>query len=387
MPPSGGDSPGHDTSTSPDAVPEAADQVADGTVAGDGPIAAPTKRGRWRSLPWYHKTLVIGGSLLMVISAGTLALAYGLSNRYNQMVTHEPILVESLAGSRPENGPLNFLVLGTDSRAGEAADEADDSGARSDTILLVHISEGLHDAFIVSIPRDSWVEVPEGGDWGGGMNKINSAFTFGGAAHTARTVFELTQIPLDGAVIVNFGGIQKMVDAVGGVHVCPPYDVPNHHRRDFPAYEGWWKGECYDMSGEEAQVFVRQRYDVPGGDFGRIRSQQLVMAALAEKATSMGVITNPVRLDALLSTIAQSLTLDESMNLRDLAFSLTGIRPNDLTFATLPHDGATQIAGQSVVQLDLEKCEELFAAILADRTDEWLADNPQPDVASYNPTP
>jgi LCP family protein required for cell wall assembly len=323
----------------------------------------------------------------MVISFGTLGLVYGLSNRYNDMASHENILDESIMGNRYANGPLNFLVLGTDSRAGEAGNQADASGAQSDTILLVHVAEGLSKAFIVSIPRDSWVNVAPTTGWGGGMNKINSAFAYGGAAHAARAVYDLTKIPLDGAIIVNFGGIQHMVDAVGGVHVCPPYDVPNHHTRDFPQYDGWWKGECYDMSGEEAQVFVRQRYDVPGGDFGRMKSQQLVMRALAEKATSTGVITNPGRLDALLSTIAQSLTLDQSMNLRDLAFSLKGVSPSQLTFATLPHDGTAQIDGQSVVQLDMVKCQELFQAILNDRTDEWLAAHPQSDVASYDPTP
>jgi LCP family protein required for cell wall assembly len=277
-------------------------------------------------------------------------------------------------------------VLGTDSRGGEAANQADGSGAQSDTILLVHISEGLNKALIVSIPRDSWVNVPAAGNWGGGFAKINSAFAVGGAAHAARTIYDLTKIPLDGAIIVNFGGIRQMVDAVGGVQVCPPYDVPNHHRRDFPQYEGWWKGQCYNMSGEEAQVFVRQRYDVPGGDFGRMRSQQLVMKALAEKATSSGVITNPARLDALLSTVAQSLTLDESMNLRDLAFSLKGISPSALSFATLPHNGTATINDQSVVQLNMVKCQQLFQAILDDRTDEWLAANPQREIPSYDPT-
>lgn len=338
-------------------------------------------------MPWRQRSLVVAGTILAVLSAGTLALVYGLSNRYNDMAGHENILDDAITGNRYANGPLNFLVLGTDSRAGEAGSQADRSGSRSDTILLVHISEGLNKAFVVSIPRDSWVNVPAAGDWGGGMNKINSAFQFGGAAHTARTVYDLTKIPLDGAVIVNFGGIKEMVDAVGGVRVCPPYDVPNHHTKDFPQYEGWWKGQCYEMSGAEAQVFVRQRYDVPGGDFGRMKSQQLVMKALAEKATSSGVITNPVRLDALLSTVARSLTLDQSMNLRDLAFSLKGISPNDLKFATLPHDGTAQVNGLSTVQLDMAKCQELFQAILNDKTDEWLAANPQPEVPSYEATP
>src|SRR5204863_222356 len=115
---------------------------------------------------------------------------------------------------------------------------------------------------------------------------------------------------------------------VGGVHVCPPYDVPNYFTADFPQYNrGWQKGRCYDMKGEEAEVFMRQRHDVPGYDLGRIKSQQLVMKALAEKATSSGVVTNLSKLDALLNTAAKSLTVDKRMNLRDLAFQLRGIKP------------------------------------------------------------
>ncbi len=93
------------------------------------------------------------------------------------------------------------------------------------------------------------------------------------------------------------------------------------------------------MQGEETEVFVRQRVDVPGGDFGRMRSQQLVMKALASKATSAGVLTNPGKLDALLLAATRSLTIDQNMDLRALAFALKGINPDNIEFATLPHTG------------------------------------------------
>ena len=378
-----------------------------------------------RKLPWYHKALIIVGCLMVVVSGSVLALTF----RYDSMTDHEKILDDSISGGLPRNGPWNFLVLGTDSRAGEAGDQAATSGANSDTILLVHIAEGLKKAFIVSIPRDSYSYVPAPGEdvaslavtqqpgfgsyiykpapgsGGGSLRKINSAFADGGAANTAKAVWWLTttrtvtaentvtydRIPLNGAIIVNFNGIQQMVDAVGGVRVCPPYTVPSNQpgvSRHYPQYkDGWKKGRCYDMSGEEAQVFVRMRYDVPGGDFGRMKSQQLVMKALAEKATSFGVLTNPAKLDGLLSSIARSLTLDQSLNLRDLALALAGISPNDLKFATLPFVKTERIDGiGSSVVLDMAKCEELFRAIMNDQTDEWLAANPQSDVPSYEGT-
>jgi LCP family protein required for cell wall assembly len=347
-----------------------------------GPPLATKPKGR---PPWYLTAMIVVGCVLIVMSSGALILMYKLSDRYDARATHTDIL-----GDVPRNptvdfeeGPLNYLVLGTDSRADEALPSAA-GGVRSDTILLVHITKGLGSAFIVSIPRDSYVEVPAGGSWRGGLNKINSAFAFGGAALAAKTIYNLSKIPFDGAMIINFAGVVNMVNAVGKVHVCVPYDVPNYFK-DFPQYKNGWPKGCYDMGGEEAEVFMRQRHDVPGGDFGRIRSQQLVMKALIEKATSAGMLTSPNKLDSLLIAAAQSLTIDNSMNLRDLAFALKGIKPSKILFATAPYKGTMTTSVGSSVQLDTAGCQVLFKAILDDKTTEWLAAHPQPNVASYGP--
>jgi LCP family protein required for cell wall assembly len=223
------------------------------------------------------------------------------------------------------------------------------------------------------------VDVPAGGDWRGGKNKINAAFAYGGAALAARTIYNLTKEPLNGAMIVNFAGVRNMVEAVGGVRVCIPYRVVS----SFGEYKKTWEVGCHDMDGREAEVFMRQRKNVPGGDFGRMKSQQLVMAALAKKATSSGVITNPGRLDALLLTAARSLTVDKNLKLRDLAFALKGIDPDNIMFASAPHAGTIRTDVGSSVQLNEAACARLFQAIRDDRTAEWLAANPQPDVAKY----
>jgi LCP family protein required for cell wall assembly len=342
------------------------------------PALGVAEKPRSRKQQWYLKLMIGVGAGLILISSGVLALVYGLSSRYNNQVGHEDILSNIPRNTQvaPE-GPLNYLVLGTDSRT------ADANGARSDTMLLVHINKGLKSAFIVSIPRDSYVNVPAGKGWNGGLNKINSAYAFGGAALAAKTIYNLTQIPLDGAVVINFAGVVNMVNAVGGVHVCVPYDVPNFFTSDYPQYNKGWKAGCHDMMGEEAEIFMRQRHDVPGGDFGRMKSQQLVMKAIAVKATSAGIIANPVKLDNLLSTVAKSLTIDKSMNLRDLAFALKGISPDTLTFATAPYKGTIDTPAGSSVQLDTAADQVLWQAILDDKTTEWLATHPQPDVATY----
>src|SRR5262249_888296 len=142
-------------------------------------------RGRKkRHTPWYLTAMVVVGAALIVISAGTFALIYGLSDRYDSKTTHADILGNGTRNNNTnlEEGPLNHLVLATDSRDTSTTTSENSTGSRSDTILLVHVAKGLGSAFIVSIPRDSYVDVPAGGDWKGGMNKINAAFSFGGAA-------------------------------------------------------------------------------------------------------------------------------------------------------------------------------------------------------------
>ena len=363
----------------------------DGGRAGQGPAddehlgGRSTARARLKS-PWYFKTLLILGCLLVVMSTGTLALVYGLSSRYEGKVTRDNHILDGVPQPRNagDNGPLNYLVLGTDSRDPADSQGLDSTGTRSDTILLVHIARGRNSAFVVSIPRDSYVDIPAGGSWKGGKNKINAALSFGGANLAAKTVYELTRVPLNGAMIVNFAGVENMVDAVGGVHVCPPYDVPNYFTSDFPQYNaGWKKGKCYDMKGEEAEVFLRQRHDVPGGDFGRMRSQQLVMQALAQKATSAGIIANPLKLDRLLVTAAENLTVDKNLDLRSLAFQLKGISPGNIQYATAPHASIENTSAGSSVILDMTGCAELFKAVLDDDTGPWLAAHPQKDVPTY----
>jgi LCP family protein required for cell wall assembly len=329
--------------------------------------------------PWHLKTMIIVGSVLMVVSGLGLGLLFGVSGRYEDEVTRDDILEGMPQPESAADGPFNYLVLGTDSREDESTEQADSTGSQSDTIVLVHVAKGLQRAFIVSIPRDSYVDVPAGGKWAGGKNKINAAFAYGGARLAAKTIYNLTKVSLNGAMIVNFAGVRNMIEAVDGVRVCIPYRVVS----SFGEYQKTWDIGCHDMDGREAEVFVRQRKGVPGGDFGRMKSQQLVMQALAKKAASSGTITNPAKLDALLLTAARSLTVDNNLNLRDLAFSLKGIDPGSIMFASAPHAGTMRTEAGSSVQLDEAGCAELFQAIRDDKTAEWLAKHPQSEVASY----
>ncbi|SNR62251.1 LCP family protein [Actinoplanes regularis] len=358
----------------------------DAPIAPDEPTTTadvPPKRRGWfgRRSGWV-KALIMLGVLVVLVSSGVAGGAYLLVSRYENKVDRAALLpsapAEEAARSKQnwESGALNLLLLGSDSRATEPGGTSP-IGERSDTIMLVHIARDRDKATIISIPRDSYVEVPAGGSWKGGKNKINAAFAFGGAALTATTVQKLTGIPLDGAMIANFASIRDLVDAVGGVEVCVPYDV----KSTFSDRE--WKQGCHAMDGAIAEEFMRQRYNVPGGDFGRIRNQQLVVQAVISKVARNNLLYKPLELDTLLGIAADSLTVDQSLDLRDLVFAVRDIRPRNITYATVPYTSAgLKTPAGSAVKLDDQAAAEMFAAVRDDTIDRWLAENPPREPGS-----
>jgi LCP family protein required for cell wall assembly len=348
-------------------------------VAGTEPAidtTPPKSRGWFRRRAGWQKALIVLSALVVLLISGVAGGGYLLVNRYEDKVDRAALLPSLPAGEAEQSkqnwdsGALNLLLLGSDSRATEPGGDSP-IGERSDTIMLVHIARDRNRATIISIPRDSYVEVPAGGSWKGGKNKINAAFAFGGAALTATTVRKLTGIPLDGAMIANFTSIHDLVDAVDGVNVCVPYDV----KSTFSDRE--WKQGCHDMNGDIAEEFMRQRYNVPGGDFGRIRNQQLVVKAVIAKVAKNNLLNKPLQLDSLLGIAADSLTVDENLDLRDLVLAVRDIRPSNITFATVPYTRADlKTAAGAAVQLDGAASAEMFAAVRNDTIDQWLAEHP-----------
>jgi anionic cell wall polymer biosynthesis LytR-Cps2A-Psr (LCP) family protein len=178
-------------------------------------------------------------------------------------------------------------------------------------------------------------------------------------------------------MIVNLGGVKRMVEAMGGVHVCIPYTVYSTF-----THRVWEKG-CHDMGPDEAEEFMRQRKRVPGGDLGRIHDQQLVIKALADKITSARMLQHPLTLDKLITTAAHSVTVDEHMNITDLALQLKDIDSNNIKFATAPVARTDlQTSAGSSVELDSGGCAELFGAVRDDTIAQWLAGHPQKNPGS-----
>lgn len=303
-------------------------------------------------------------------------MGYGLLHRYEDRVQREDLLGDAArTGTRAnwDSGALNLLLLGSDSRLGEP-DQEEYPGQRSDAVMIVHLNAERDQATVISVPRDSYVNIPAYGEhWSGGMNKLNAAFAFGGAPLAAATITELTGLPLHGAVVVNFAAVRKLVDAVGGVSICVPYQVVSTDTGRT------WPAGCHQLDGTAADDFVRQRHDVPGGDFGRIHHQQLVLSALMEKVGTESLLSNPLLLDRLLTTAAESLVVDRDLDLRKLALGVRKIDPANVRYLTVPYANADLETPAGVaVELDPVGAQALFDAVGADRVPQWLAENPRP---------
>ncbi|MFF5264140.1 LCP family protein [Actinomadura viridis] len=299
---------------------------------------------------------------VVLVGLGVAGLAWQRESSYNGNIDRLPGVMPS-GKKRPGpsvTGTENWLLVGSDTRAevgttGSGGPVWKPGRQRSDTIMLLHLPADRSKAYVISFPRDSWVQIP-----GYGPQKINAAFSFGGPPLLIETVENLTGIRVDHFGAIDFNGFKSMTDALGGVEVDIKESVYD------PARKVHWQAGRQRLDGEKALLFVRQRYNLPNGDFDRIRRQQAFLRALAQKAADGGTISNPIKLDRFLSAFTKSISVDDSVSagkLRSLALSMRGVRPGDVSFMTVPHKGSAQRARQSVVLLDRTRSSALFEAV------------------------
>ena len=277
---------------------------------------------------------------------------------------------------------VNLLVLGTDSRSGEnnvdgseGSDEV--SVARSDTALLMHVSADRKRIDAVSIPRDTLVDIPEckrlDGDTTGAEEdgQFNSAFANGagtgndkkaiasGAACTWKTVEKMTDIRIDDFVVVDFNGLSKVVDSLGGVHVQVAEAI------DDPDYTGMTLDEgCQKLDGQAALQYARVRHGVgDGSDISRISRQQSLMNAMVSKALASSVLTKTGFLTSTLETLTTSERIGELTTLSGLANSVKGIGTDKINFITMPNEPA---ADENRV-VPTENAKKVWAALKEDQ--------------------
>jgi LCP family protein required for cell wall assembly len=325
--------------------------------------ARPRRRRRRRALLIILLILVV-----LIAAAGIVAGRYlaSLNGSYEKRTT---VSIDRGAsdGDRPEDaGGENILLLGSDKRNAEDAKAEHVSGQRSDVMMLVHIPEDHSGAYVMSFPRDLYVDIP-----GHGKDRINAALAFGGVPLAVSTVEDFTGTRIDHAALIDFEGIQGLVDALGGVDV----QVSQDFKADGTTFT---KGSMH-MDGETALTFVRQRKAFSDGDFQRNRNQQALLQGIVSELLSRDTLSSPSRISETVKVISPFLTTDDDLTgstLVSLGLSMRGIRGGDIHYLGVPHgDPYTTSGGASVVATEDEDTQALRKALKDDTMDEYFADH------------
>ncbi len=265
-------------------------------------------------------------------------------------------------GDRPDDQPgTTYLVVGSDSREDLDEDEREEfatgnaEGQRTDTIMLLHTGDGP--TTLLSLPRDSPVEIP-----GHGTDKINAAYAFGGEEDgpelLVETVEQNTGIRVDGYIEIGLGGFVNIVDALGGVEICPKQDI-NDKKAGLNIDEG-----CQEADGPTALGFARTR-QFATADLQRVANQREVVSSIADGVASPWTLLNPWRYFSLAKAGSDSLRIGKDVGPIDLArFAWAmGEVSGDGETCTVP-----LLSGDAT--WDPERSEELFQLIADDKTDE-----------------
>ena len=221
---------------------------------------------------------------------------------------------------------MNYLLVGSDTREGLSKEElkalrvgsvATAAGKRSDTMLLVHISKARDKAVMISIPRDTFALIPEHTSKSGKLipavySKINSSFNWGGAPLLIQTIEEMTELKIDHYIEINFAGFARIVDSIGGVEVCTKKNIND------PKSHLILEAGVHTLNGIESLKYVRTREFDGLGDLGRMQRQQAFMSAVLRKATSAGVLLNPVTMASFINSSLSAVTTDSELKNSDL---------------------------------------------------------------------
>ena len=269
------------------------------------------------------------------------------------------------AGEEPA---VNILVLGTDSRTSASDPSQWKEGAqRTDAIMIVQVSGDRKTVSVMSIPRDSWVEIP-----GHGQGKINAAYSYGGPSLTIHTVENLTGIHIDHFAVANFESFVALTDEIGGVRV-------NLKTPQTLAGKELGAG-AQVLNGQQALAYTRERSSLPNGDFDRVKRQQTWMRSIVSRVLTNGTLSSPTALYSFLKTASRTVAVDESFTLnqmQSLALETRHLHSNDMKFMTVPTAGTgTSVDGQSIVKLDSDADAPLFKAFAEDRVSAYLAEHP-----------
>jgi LCP family protein required for cell wall assembly len=308
-----------------------------------------------------RRTLLVAGAVLGTLLLALVGGGFYLSEHLGNNVDRVPNVFAPLdnATRPPATDAMTFLLVGTDTRSdspttGANAKGADPGGDHSDVLMLASVDASRTHAAVVSIPRDSWVEIP-----GHNMNKINNAFALGGPTLLIQTVETLTGMRVDHLAVIDFAGFQAMVDAVGGVDVTvsSPTNVA-------------FRPGINHLDGAAALRFLRQNVT----DDDHAQREQAALRALLSKATAGGVFSDLSRLYRVLDATTQSVDVDDTLSnggLASLALELRDLHATDIQFLRAPIGGVQGTGPQAVDYLD-PRAADLWASLRDGSTDVYL---------------
>ena len=292
--------------------------------------------------------------LLVAISSGVILIVASVAGIFGFAARNLAENIEALEvidSPRPvsETGPLNILLMGTDTRTdqgGGFGSEVEYGGpGRSDTTILIHLSNDRKSAIAVSIPRDSVVNIPactkeDGTTVAERTGIFNSAFSSAGPACTVKTIETLTGITINHAVIVDFIGFSNVVDALGGIKICltEAIDEPVENGAGIQLPAG-----VQVVDGKNALGLMRARYTLAdGSDLKRIERQQELLSLTIDQITDMNLITDLPALYRVLNAATSSLRMDPGLSDLDslvtLSTSLSSMGSENVSFLTVPYE-------------------------------------------------
>jgi LCP family protein required for cell wall assembly len=377
------DTPGAADPGGPEAPADSSDPGDDGTSP--DPDVDPARRARRR-----RRTRRVLYGALVLLCTGVLLVAgtgYWAYEHYTGRVERIPNVFptdvpQAALPPASKDGSETFLLVGLDARSDlpttgkdAKAPEWKPGAQRSDTMMLVHIPANHKNAYVVSLPRDSWVSVP-----GHGKAKLNAAFSWGGPPLLIDTVQRMAKVKIDHLMVIDWSGFKKLTDAIGGVDITVDKTVS---RRNGPG--GVWTAGTHHMNGDEALDYVRERYGLPRGDLDRTHRQQNFLRAVLGKMLSGGTFTDPLKLKHALDQVTSVVSVDDRLSdsaLRDLVWDMRGVRSKDMVFMNAPVAGFDTIQKQSVVLLDDNGTSALWEAMRNDTMAHYVATNTLDELGS-----
>jgi len=374
------------------------------TAGSNGKV--PALKGKKQKAPFWAKAVTALGAFLAVLSvSGIVGVKYFLGQLTDNIQTTSSVLDgESGGGAGKETGKLpdgaiNLLMLGLDTRDSWGKEGIT---SRSDTMIILHISKAHDQAYMISIPRDAKVNIPADSSLGTNAttDKINGAYALGsennrgwtgGAKLATKTVHEVTGINFDGVVVIDFNGFKGILEAMGGVYMCVDKDVWSSHYvvvngkvqyavgadpTSPPRNALWFRKGCRNMAPWEALEFSRIRHS-SNGDYDRQRHQQQLLRAMAKKASSSGVLTNPAKVANILKAAGSALKMDtHGVGVQDFIFGLKSLAAADL-IPVKTNDGTfAPTADQKAETLNPDTMD-LFKATADDNLRDFLVRHPQ----------